>query len=90
MCLDYFNLKSLLWKVCDSKLDNGTFDFIKILAQIINNLIYTKIIKVLWYVKDCVERKLTCWKIYFKKIKVSFKINKIKMVNLIELKSFKM
>jgi hypothetical protein len=37
MCLDYFNLKSLPWKVCDSKRDNSTFDFIKISAQIINN-----------------------------------------------------
>jgi len=59
-------------EVCGSKLDNGTFDFIKILAQIINNLskfwpkkIYNaKMIKALRYVMDCVERKLTCWKFY--------------------------
>jgi hypothetical protein len=41
VCQYYLNLKSLLWKVYDSKLDNGTFDFIKILAQIIN--IFSKV-----------------------------------------------
>jgi hypothetical protein len=38
MCLDYFSFKSLLWKVHDSKLDFWSFDFIKILAQIINKI----------------------------------------------------
>jgi hypothetical protein len=55
VCLDYFNLKSLLWTICNSKLDNGTFYFIKFLAQIINNfskswqknLNYARMIKVL-------------------------------------------
>jgi hypothetical protein len=37
MCLDFLNLKSLIWKVCNSKPNNLTFDFIKILAQIIDN-----------------------------------------------------
>jgi hypothetical protein len=41
VCQYYLNLKSLLWQVYDSKLDNGTFDFIKILAQIIN--IFSKV-----------------------------------------------
>jgi meiotically up-regulated gene 157 (Mug157) protein len=36
MCLDFLNLKTLLWKVWSSKTNNLTFDFIKILAQIIN------------------------------------------------------
>jgi hypothetical protein len=34
--LDCLKFKSLSWKVYGSKLDNKTFDFIKILAQIIN------------------------------------------------------
>jgi hypothetical protein len=38
VCKYYLNLKSLLWKVYGSKLDNGTFDFITILAQIINKI----------------------------------------------------
>jgi hypothetical protein len=37
--LGYLNFKSLSWKVCNSKLDNSTFDFIKILTQIINNFL---------------------------------------------------
>jgi hypothetical protein len=37
MCLNCFSMKSLLWKVCNLELDNWTFDFIKILAQIKNN-----------------------------------------------------
>jgi hypothetical protein len=42
MCLDFLNFKMLLWTVCNSKPNNLTFDFIRILAQIIysffNNL----------------------------------------------------
>jgi hypothetical protein len=59
VCFDYFSSNSLLWKICSSKLDNRTFDFINILAQIINkffkssktknNFIYAEMIKVLWY-----------------------------------------
>jgi hypothetical protein len=37
MSLDYLNFKSLSWKVCNSKPDSSTFDFIKILTQIINH-----------------------------------------------------
>jgi alpha-galactosidase/6-phospho-beta-glucosidase family protein len=58
MCLDYFNLKSMLWKVYGSNHDSWTFDFIKISTQIINKflkslkkqkkLIYAKMVKVLW------------------------------------------
>jgi hypothetical protein len=35
--LDYLNFKSLSWRVCNSKHNNSTFDFIKILKQIINH-----------------------------------------------------
>jgi hypothetical protein len=56
--LDCLNVKSLSWKVCNSKPNSSTFDFIKILTQIINhfskahenllkNLIYAKMVKVL-------------------------------------------
>jgi hypothetical protein len=56
--LDSLNCKSLSWKVCNSKPDNSTFDFTKILTQIINHfwkahenqkkkLIYAKMVKVL-------------------------------------------
>jgi hypothetical protein len=38
VCLDWLNFKLLSWKVCDSKLDNWTFKFIKISAQIINKI----------------------------------------------------
>ncbi len=37
VCPDCLSLKSLLWKVCGLKLDSSNFDFIKFLAQIINN-----------------------------------------------------
>jgi len=58
MSLDYLNFKSLSWKVCNSKPNSSTFDFTKILTQIINhfskahekkknNLIYAKMVKVL-------------------------------------------
>jgi hypothetical protein len=36
VCLDCFNFKSLSWKVCGSNLNNWSFKFIKILAQIMN------------------------------------------------------
>jgi hypothetical protein len=51
-CLDCLNFKSLLWKVRDSKLDSRTFDFIEILAQIINKISkvwQNEMVKVLWY-----------------------------------------
>jgi hypothetical protein len=38
MCLDCPNFKSLSWKVCGSKPNNWTFDFIEILGQIINKI----------------------------------------------------
>jgi hypothetical protein len=42
-CLDSFSFKSLSWKLYGSKLDNRTFKFIIILAQIINK--FTKVAK---------------------------------------------
>jgi hypothetical protein len=38
MCLDCFNFKSLLWKVCDSNPNGWMFKFIKISAQIMNKI----------------------------------------------------
>jgi len=38
MCLDCLNFKSLSWKVCDSKPNSWTFDFIKISTHIINKI----------------------------------------------------
>jgi len=37
VCLDCFNIKTLSWHVYNSNLNIGSFDFILILAQIINN-----------------------------------------------------
>ncbi len=57
VCLDYFNFKSLSWKVYGLNPDNWTFDFMKIFARIMNkiskvqqnknNLIYAEMVKVL-------------------------------------------
>jgi hypothetical protein len=40
MCLDCFNHKTMSLQVCDSNLDSGNFEFIKILAQIINIFLF--------------------------------------------------
>jgi hypothetical protein len=39
MCIDYFSFKSLSLKVFGSKPNTWTFDFIQILAQIINKIL---------------------------------------------------
>jgi hypothetical protein len=38
MCVDHLDFKFFSWTVCGSKLGSRTFDFIKILAQIKNNV----------------------------------------------------
>jgi hypothetical protein len=69
VCFDRPSFKSLLWKVYSLKPDNWTFDFIKNLAQIINNfskfgktkkLIFAKMVKYydiwfIWYGKQILK-----------------------------------
>ncbi len=60
MCLNCFSFNSLSWKVYGSNPNSWSFKFIKNLAQIMItfskvsktkiNLIYAKMVKVLWYI----------------------------------------